>query len=81
MNGQTRFCQDGPNFVYFSIVDQDFLPKDQRLKITQNWKFQYWLQPRGKVLVLCDSAQKSDFAPSCFGDWSPSDNLLRLSHL
>ena len=36
-NGQTRFCQDGCNFVYFSIVDQDFLPQDQQLKITQNW--------------------------------------------
>jgi hypothetical protein len=23
--------------VYFSIVDQDFLPQDQQLKITQNW--------------------------------------------
>ena len=24
LNGQTRFCKDGPNFVYFSITDQDF---------------------------------------------------------
>ena len=37
LNGQTRFCQDGPNFVYFSIVDQDFLPQDQQLRIMQNW--------------------------------------------
>ena len=37
LNGRTRFCQDGPNFVYFSIDDQDFLPQDQQLKITQNW--------------------------------------------
>ena len=29
MNGQTRFCQDGPNIVYF-------LPHEQKLKITQN---------------------------------------------
>jgi hypothetical protein len=26
LNGQTRFCQDGPNFVYFSIVE-NFLIK------------------------------------------------------
>ena len=37
LNDQTRFSQDGPNFVYFSIVDQDFLPQDQQLKITQSW--------------------------------------------
>ena len=37
LNGKTRFCQDGPNFVYFSIVDQDFLPQDQQLRIMQNW--------------------------------------------
>ena len=37
LNGQTRFCQDGPNVVYFLIVNQDFLQQDQQLKNTQNW--------------------------------------------
>ena len=37
LNGQTRFCQDGPNFVYFSIVDLVAKNLDQQLKNTQNW--------------------------------------------
>ena len=37
LNSRNRFCEDGPNFVYFSMADQDFLPQDQQLKITQNW--------------------------------------------
>ena len=26
LNGQTRFCREDSDFVYFSIVDQSFLP-------------------------------------------------------
>ena len=37
LNGKTRFCQDGPNFVYFSIVDLVAKNLDQQLKNTQNW--------------------------------------------
>ena len=28
LNDQTRSCREDPNFVYFSIVGQSFLPQD-----------------------------------------------------
>ena len=37
LNGETRFCREGPNFVYFSIVDQSFLPQGRIEKLHKIW--------------------------------------------
>jgi hypothetical protein len=35
--GETRFCREDSNFVYFSIVGQSFLPQDIVGKLLKIW--------------------------------------------